>query len=81
MANGRGIPASRGKSRERSRESNAPRETASFVALRMIACAIVVAVVLCCLLATFSFAMQSETPRDRETFERLSDRYIKYHTK
>lgn len=61
-------------------ESKAPRETASFVALRMIACAIVV-VVLCCLLATFSFAMQSETPRDRETFERLSDRYIKYHTK
>lgn len=43
-------------------ESNAPRETASFVALRMIACAIVV--VLCCLLATFSFAMQSERPRD-----------------
>lgn len=62
-------------------ESNAPRETASFVALRMIACAIVVAVVLCCLLATFSFAMQSERPRDRETFERLSDRYIKYHIK
>lgn len=43
-------------------ESNAPRETASFVALRIIACAVVV--VLCCLLATFSFAMQSERPRD-----------------
>lgn len=70
MANGRGIPASSRASRERSiyhavGESNAPRETASFVVLRIIACAIVVAVVvLCCLLATFSFAMQSERPRD-----------------